>query len=113
MVIGRQAVGDRVPAKTHRDNNCTGNEADDRPRHALPRRLLWWQHAAAATGGKLAAGTEEDRLEGSGIGCCDAARQDLNASARPMTIRWIWLVPSTICSTLASRISRSAGKSST
>jgi len=31
----------------------------------------------------------------------------------PITIRWTWLVPSTICSTLASRISRSAGKSST
>ncbi len=37
----------------------------------------------------------------------------LAASSRPMTIRWIWFVPSTIWSTLASRISRSAGKSST
>ncbi|GLW08163.1 hypothetical protein Misp01_32930 [Microtetraspora sp. NBRC 13810] len=33
--------------------------------------------------------------------------------ARPMTSRWIWFVPSTICSTLASRMYRSAGKSST
>ena len=28
-----------------------------------------------------------------------------------ITRRWIWLVPSTICSTLASRLKRSAGKS--
>src|SRR5258707_442350 len=35
------------------------------------------------------------------------------ASDLPITIRWIWLVPSTICNALASRISRSAGKSST
>src|SRR5215831_14654806 len=34
-------------------------------------------------------------------------------SDRAMTSRWIWFVPSTICSTLASRRYRSAGKSST
>ena len=32
---------------------------------------------------------------------------------RPITMRWTWLVPSTICSTLASRMYRSTGKSST
>lgn len=33
------------------------------------------------------------------------------SSRRATTIRWIWLVPSTIWSALASRISRSTGKS--
>ena len=39
--------------------------------------------------------------------------RDSRVSDLPITTRWIWLVPSTICSTLASRISRAAGKSST
>ncbi len=33
------------------------------------------------------------------------------ARSRPMTIRWIWLVPSKICITFASRMYRSTGKS--
>ena len=33
------------------------------------------------------------------------------ASERAITIRWIWLVPSKICITLASRMKRSTGKS--
>ena len=41
------------------------------------------------------------------------AARGSRVSDLPITTRWIWLVPSTICSTLASRISRSAGKSST
>ena len=41
-----------------------------------------------------------------------AARQRPLASARLMTMRWIWLVPSKICMTFASRMYRSNGKSS-
>ncbi|WP_146607281.1 NUDIX domain-containing protein [Spongiactinospora gelatinilytica] len=41
------------------------------------------------------------------------ARDQSLASAREITSRWIWLVPSTICSTFASRMYRSTGKSST
>jgi hypothetical protein len=33
------------------------------------------------------------------------------ARCRATTIRWIWFVPSTICRTFASRMYRSAGKS--
>jgi hypothetical protein len=49
------------------------------------------------------------------VGCLEGPADSWpwRASDRPITIRWTWLVPSTICSTLASRMSRSAGKSST
>src|SRR5215471_617967 len=40
-------------------------------------------------------------------------QRDRPTRDRAMTSRWIWFVPSTICSTLASRRKRSAGKSST
>jgi endonuclease YncB( thermonuclease family) len=40
-----------------------------------------------------------------------ANSNQLSESLRPITMRWIWLVPSTICSALASRMYRSTGYS--
>ncbi len=68
---------------------------DDRPR--LHRHRA---HPPARRGGRRADGVSAARLSG---------RQ--RSRSRPITIRWIWLVPSKIWVTLASRNSRSTGYS--
>src|SRR3546814_5237078 len=88
---------------------------------ALDRRGQVGARDRGALGGQLGGGGRAEARGCSGDDCCGVL--DLHqllslmipllspASARLITIRWIWFVPSKICMTFASRMKRSTGKS--
>ena len=113
-----------APQVQHHSITQAGAEEDDDA--AIPLvggKSLWTARVAARSTvrsgqpAELAVDTSNlqffDADSGLSIGRARARGQLARVSDRPITIRWTWLVPSTICSALASRISRSAGKSST